>query len=101
MWYDTGHAVVSPVAEQGQVTTTHEPLRDRKAIVPLPQHAQFIEELSFSHCVGEGQSMHNVCIKQVEGGGSLCYPIRYLLPSASTPTKISFYLCSSPGTQRQ
>ena len=32
-----GHAVVSSMAAQGQVTTTREPLCDHKAIVSLPQ----------------------------------------------------------------
>ena len=40
---------------QGQVTTTHEILRDRKAIVPLPQYAQFIEDSALViACVGGG-----------------------------------------------
>ena len=40
---------------QNQVTTTHEILRDRKAIVPLPQYAQFIEDSALViACVGGG-----------------------------------------------
>ena len=51
---NTGHAVVGPVAAQGQITATHEPLRDRQAVVPLPQYPEFIEEFGLAHGVGGG-----------------------------------------------
>ena len=45
---------MGPVAAQGQITATHEPLRDRQAVVPLPQYPEFIEEFSLAHGVGGG-----------------------------------------------